>query len=68
MPLAMTLKFTIIESTHHIRLLLVMLLCMFPGRDGHLWGQLGSLRQPGTQGCSAGGTGSWGLHVNEFNL
>lgn len=45
MPLEMTQKCTIIESISHICLLLVMPLCMFPGKDGHLWRQLGSLGQ-----------------------
>lgn len=57
MPLAMTQKFTIIESISRIRLLFVMLLCIFPGQGGHLWRQLGSLSW-GTRRCSAGGTGS----------
>lgn len=36
MPLAMIQKFTIIESISCIRVLFVMPLCMFPGRNGHL--------------------------------
>lgn len=68
MPLAMTSKFIIIEPISRIRLLFVMLLCMFPGRGGYLLRQLGSPRQLGNLGTFIWCKGSWALIVKELDL